>query len=147
MKKILKFSISCSVLSLLLGGSVGGINISNVLEPTTVYASSYTKPGAIERRYVVSTQILSAQQVRDWAVAVRRATTVNRAMASSISFLGRVLKNPYIAGVGVAAGFAKPYYFNTIQKAADTGKRIKLVVTDSTFHTSYSLQYHLTIIN
>jgi hypothetical protein len=64
MKKVIKFGISCSVLSLLLSGSVGGINISNVLKPTTVYASSYIKPVSIEKRYVVSTQILSAQQVR-----------------------------------------------------------------------------------
>jgi len=51
-----------------------------------------------------------------------------------------------VSGATVA-GFCKPAYLQTVLNAADRGRGVKLIITDSaSYHTSYSVQYEIRTI-
>lgn len=114
---------------------------------THTFLSSRSQIVYADSRYVVMSKVLSKQQVRDWAKSIRQGERVGKASASAVGYLVN-LAFPGAGKIFSLAGFVKPAYLSKVKQAADQGKRIKMVVTDSkTNHTSYSVSYQLTIVN
>lgn len=135
MKKIQKFAVCMSVITLFGVGVSGVVTVPFISKPTVVHADS---------RYVIMTRTLSAQQTRDWASSIRFAGGISKGAGTALSTLFKMIGNPALAAGASLAGFCKPAYLQTVLNAADRGRGVKLTITDSaTYHTSYSVQYEI----
>ena len=138
MKKIQKFAVCMSVITLLGVSVSGAVTLPFISNTTVVHADS---------RYVIMTRTLSAQQTRDWASSIRMAGGINKGASAALSTLFKFIGNPVLAAGATVAGFCKPAYLQTVLNAADRGRGVKLIITDSaSYHTSYSVQYEIRTI-
>lgn len=138
MKKVQKFAVCMSVITLFGVGVSGVATIPFIYKPTVVHADS---------RYVIMTRTLSAQQTRDWASSIRMAGGINKGVSAALSTLFKFIGNPALAAGATVAGFCKPAYLQTVLNAADNGRGLRLTITDSaSYHTSYSVQYEIRAI-
>lgn len=138
MKKIQKFAVCMSVITLFGVEVSGALTVPYISKPTVVHADS---------RYVIMTRTLSAQQTRDWASSIRMAGGINKGASAALSTLFKFIGNPVLAAGATVAGFCKPAYLQTVLNAADRGRGVKLIITDSaSYHTSYSVQYEIRTI-
>ncbi|MGY3748479.1 hypothetical protein ACWN8P_14785 [Vagococcus salmoninarum] len=137
-KNVQKLVVVITLSSVLVANGLGFISFP-IKQSETVFAA--------EPRITLTEYTLSAQQVRDWAKAIRKNQNVAKSIAGGVSFLGRKFKNlPAVTtGAILALGSRGPAYLKTVQKAADDGKKLKVKITDyKNYHTSYSIQYTLT---